>query len=106
MYSVTPLLTRMGFADSPTTAMVFDDLRISAMFDMFDIEFQHLAEPLDLLRGQRTMLARRHIQLQESDLHAAQLLDQSAEMLEHHADLILPSFSELHLIPGIRALLN
>jgi hypothetical protein len=34
MYAETPLLTRIGFPDSPTTAIVRDDFKISGMFDI------------------------------------------------------------------------
>ena len=40
-------------------------------------------------------------QFHGSDAHAFELLDQPPEMLEHHADLVLPAFEQPHFIPGI-----
>jgi hypothetical protein len=56
------------------------------------IQLQHVPELLHLALRQRTETPGRKIQLQKTNLHAPQLFHQLAEVLEHHADLILPAF--------------
>src|SRR5580692_11428119 len=103
MYAATPLLGRAGLLDSPTTAIVRALLRISGM--LFDIQLQYPPKFLDFFGRQYAPAPGRKIQLEESDLHAAQLFHQPAEMFEHHADLILPALRDFYFIPGIRGAL-
>ena len=60
-----------------------------------------MAELLHLASCQRTKTSRCQVEFEEADLHAPQLFDQFAEVLEHHANLILAAFGKPHLIPGI-----
>ena len=90
---------RIGFDDKPTTAMVRVDCRISGMV----IEFQDAPEFFDLFRREQAITPGRQIELQETDFHAAQLLHQPPEVLEHFPDLILAAFRDFYLIPGIGA---
>jgi len=67
------------------------------------VEFEDVAKLLDLGGGERPIAARGEVEFEEADLHAAELFDQLAEMLEHHADLVLAPLGEADLIPGILA---
>ena len=62
-----------------------------------------MAELLNLRGGQSPIAAGGEIEFEEADLHAAELFDELAEMLEHHADLVLAAFGEADFIPGIFA---
>src|SRR5579862_3275765 len=107
MYSETPLLGRRGLLDKPTTAMVWLDRSSSGMLMPLTrfrpIYLQHLLEPLHLARRQVAIAPRRLVQLQERDLHAAQLLHQHPEVFEHHANLILAAFVNLDFVPRVVA---
>jgi hypothetical protein len=63
-----------------------------------------LAQQVELARIQLTQIARLLIEDQGAVAHAANLLDEVADLLEHLAQLAVAAFNENHFVPGIVAL--
>lgn len=40
-------------------------------------------------------------EFEKTDADALEFLNEETEVLEHHADLVLASFGELYLVPGV-----
>src|SRR5581483_7690764 len=108
MYSDTPYAGRMRLSDRPTTAMVWLFFRSSGIpLFIGTVHFQQAAKALDLVRFEAAELARlQRPQLEEADAYALQLLHQTIEMFEHEANLVLPPFNQVNLIPWTAALLD
>src|SRR5690348_5123588 len=126
MYSATPKLGRKRLLDRPTTAMVCADRSSSATFGIrfhagarrrFSFRrtrsvgcsrglgtatLRGLSQTLDFFEIEISILSRlQRPQLDRSDPHPLELLDQPAEMFEHQPDLVFSAFHQPHFIPGI-----
>ena len=102
MYCETPWLGRIGLFESPTTAIVgicgeFSRVRsfeASSIFRPGGTSPLHVGKIAPLAGFQSG-------KLEKADLHAAELLHQHAEVLEHQADLVLPALDQLDFVPGV-----
>ena len=77
---------------------------VGGLFFYSIIKLQQIAEMRYFGACQRPVGARfQRSQIEEADSDALKLFHQPAEVLKHDADLVLPAFHQLHLVPGIDA---